>query len=552
MKVLKIGVAILALVIAMIAWLAPLGPLPGFFIGGTETDVPEHWGDTSSIHEIRLKVQGTLPHVVVIWCVQVDGQLYVVGSNNSGWVSMLDQGGPVKMRMGSETYSMNATLVTMDWQAILTAYQDKYRADYPDIVNGFPSLEEAVGTTSVFLLASSASSASTVKTVSAQTIHQNALVLDAHADIEIPGKESRYAGSDGLSKVAPKKMQAGGVDVVIMAIAVGPGPRNAEGYAQARAIADEELAAVVKIAADPANNVVLARSVDDLLKAHEDGKGALILGFQNARILGTDVSALDEFFAAGVRVFALTHMGHNDFADSSRPIYIGEIGAHEPEAEHGGLSELGRAAIRRINELGGVVDVSQLSKAATLQVLDLSTAPVIASHSNVRQLSDVSRNLSDEEIDRIGQVGGVIHVAPFRGYLFDSSNKELDAQIRVARRAAAIEEDYYYPFELYWEIDDEQVQRTFLDTVSELLGPGSIDDLLNHIDYIVERIGINHVGIGTDFNHGSGIAGFDDASEALNVTVGLLERGYSQQDIEKIWGGNFLRVFREVELLALK
>jgi membrane dipeptidase len=165
----------------------------------------------------------------------------------------------------------------------------------------------------------------------------------------------------------------------------------------------------------------------------------------------------------------------------------------------------------------------------------------------VRQLSNVSRNLSDEEIDLIGQIGGVIHVAPFRGYLFDSTDKELDAQIRVARRAAGIEEDYYYPFELYWEIDETEVQQAFLNAVSELLGPGSIDDLLKHIDYVVERIGIDHVGIGTDFNHGSGIEGFNDASEALNVTVGLLERGYSQQDIEKIWGGNFLRVFREAE-----
>jgi membrane dipeptidase len=390
--------------------------------------------------------------------------------------------------------------------------------------------------------------AETSTSVSAQTIHENALVLDAHADIEIPGKESRYAGADGLSKVAPAKMRAGRVDAVVMAIAVGPGPRNAEGYAQARARADEELATVVAMTEDPANNVVLARSADELVKAHADGKGALILGFQNARILGSDVSALDEFYAAGVRVFALTHMGHNDFADSSRPIYIGDIGAHEPEAEHGGLSELGRAAIKRINELGAVVDVSQLSKTATLQVLALSSAPVIASHSNVRQLSDVSRNLSDEEIDRIGQIGGVIHVAPFRGYLFDSTDKELDAQIRVARRTAGIEEDSYYPFELYWEIDDAEVQQKFLSTVSELLGPGSIDDLLNHVDYVVQRIGIDHVGIGTDFNHGSGIAGFDDASEALNVTAGLLERGYSQQDIEKIWGGNFLRVFREAEL----
>jgi membrane dipeptidase len=157
----------------------------------------------------------------------------------------------------------------------------------------------------------------------------------------------------------------------------------------------------------------------------------------------------------------------------------------------------------------------------------------------------VSRNLSDQEIDGIAKSGGVIHVAPFRGYLFDSTDKVLDDQIRTVRRVAGIEEDYYYPFELYWEIDDVEIQKAFLGSVSELLGPGKIDDMLNHLDYIVERVGVDHVGIGTDFNHGSGIEGFADASEALNVTTALLARGYSAEEIEKIWGGNFLRVFRE-------
>ena len=284
---------------------------------------------------------------------------------------------------------------------------------------------------------------------SVEVIHSKALVLDAHADIEIPGKESRYVGSDGRSKVEPSKMEAGGVDAVLMAVAVGPLPRTAEGFAQARAIADEKLEAIMEIAGDPANNAVIVRSSEELVKAHEDGKNAFVLSFQNALILGEDISGLDEFYAAGVRVFALTHMGHNAFADSSRPLYIAKISDHEPQEEHGGLSELGQSAIKRINELGGIVDISQLSKTAAVQVLNLSTSPVIASHSNVRKLSDVSRNLSDDEIDLIGKNGGVIHIAPFKGYLFDSSNKDLDVQIRKARRAAGIKEDSYYPFELY-------------------------------------------------------------------------------------------------------
>ncbi len=386
--------------------------------------------------------------------------------------------------------------------------------------------------------------------VSAQEIHTAALVLDAHADIEIPDKPSRYAGADGLSRVAPDKMRAGGMDAVVMSVAVGPGPRTPEGYLASRALADEKIAAVAALASDPANNAVIPRTADELVAAHEAGKSALILGFQNALILGTDPSVIDDLYEQGVRVFALTHMGHNDFADSSRPLYVAELGAREADAEHGGLSELGIAAIERINALGGIVDVSQLSKQAALQVLELSRAPVIASHSNVRALTDVSRNLSDEEIDRIGETGGVIHVAPFRGYLFDSADPEMDPNIRAARRAVGIDEDYLYPFELYWEIDDPQVQREFLTSVSDILGPAYLDDMLEHIDYIAQRIGVDHVGIGTDFNHGSGIEGFNDASEALNVTIELIERGYSADDIGKIWGGNFLRVWRGAEAAA--
>lgn len=384
----------------------------------------------------------------------------------------------------------------------------------------------------------------------AQALHASALVLDAHADIELPDAPSRYAGADGRSKVEPAKMRQGGVDAVVMAAAVGPGPRDAVGYADAWQTAQQEIAAVGQLVADPANGAILARSAEQLRRAHDSGKLALILGFQNARILGTDVDALDRLYEQGVRVFALTHMGHNDFADSSRPVFIGETGSYEVEAEHGGLSALGRAAITRINALGGIIDVSQLSRQATLQVLEQSKAPVIASHSNVQSLSNVRRNLSDVEIDRIGANGGVIHISAFKGYLFDSDDPKLDADIRAARREAQIAEDYDYPFELYWEIDDAQVQQRFIDAVSALLGPGSIEDMLNHIDYVVKRIGVDHVGIGNDFNHGSGIEGFNDASEALNVTIGLLRRGYTSAQVQAIWGGNFLRVWEQVAAAA--
>ena len=381
----------------------------------------------------------------------------------------------------------------------------------------------------------------------AEAIHASALTLDAHADIEIPGKPSSYAGSDGLSKVAPAKMRAGGLDAVVMAIAVGPMPRNTDGYAAAKALAQTKLEAVKALAADVTNNSVITLSTDELITAHEEGKSALLLGFQNALILGTEIDGINTLFNSGVRVFALTHMGHNDFADSSRTLFDGDTGTREPDAEHGGLSALGKAAVERINSLGGIMDISQLSTQAALQVIELSISPVIASHSNVRALTSVSRNLSNEEIDRIGETGGVIHVAPFRGYLFNSSDPDMDANIRAVRKESGIDEDYLYPFELYWEIDDIDLKKDFLTRISALLGPIGLNEMIDHIDYIAKRIGVDHVGIGTDFNHGSGIEDFDDASEALNVTVELLKRGYSKDDIVKIWGGNFIRVWQSVE-----
>ena len=384
----------------------------------------------------------------------------------------------------------------------------------------------------------------------AKNIHSSALTIDAHADIEIPGKPSSYVGKDGLSKVSPKKMRIGGLDAVVMSIAVGPMPRNSDGYAKARSLAQTKLAAVKALAADTTNNTVIVLSTKDLDTAHRDGKSSLLLGFQNALILGTDVNGIDTLYNSGVRVFALTHMGHNNFADSSRTLFDGKTGTREPDAEHEGLSDLGIAAVKKINALGGIMDISQLSKQAALQTIELSKTPVIASHSNVQKLTNVSRNLSDEEIDRIGETGGVIHVAPFRGYLFNSSDPDMDKNIREVRRDSGIDEDYLYPFELYWEIDDLVVKKDFLSRISTLLGPIGLDEMLDHVDYIAKRIGVEHVGIGTDFNHGSGIAGFDDASDALNVTLELLKRGYNEDDIIKIWGGNFTRVWRAAEKAA--
>lgn len=383
----------------------------------------------------------------------------------------------------------------------------------------------------------------TVSTPSPETVHANAIVLDAHADIALPDTSPLYLGADGQSKVATDKLEAGGVDAVIMALATGPKPRTSEGRAKGAAEIAAKLGAIkARVAADP-DRLTFARTADDVRAAQESGKVAIILGFQNALALERDVSRLDALYADGVRVFGLTHMGHNDFADSSRPLFDGETGTYEVTEEHAGLSELGRQAVQRIDALGGIVDVSQMSKAATLQAIELSDTPIIATHSNAKQLSDVTRNLSDEEIDRIGETGGVIHIAAFSAYLADLTSPERRSAIRDVRLAAGLPETYSYPYELYWELEDEAERISFLTNMRELVGREDVARMVDHIDYVVSRIGIDHVGIGTDFNHGGGIVGFAEADSAQNVTDELLRRGYSESDIEKIWGGNFLRVF---------
>jgi membrane dipeptidase len=383
----------------------------------------------------------------------------------------------------------------------------------------------------------------------ATAIHRDSLVLDAHADIVIPSTSASYLAEGRVSKVDPEKMRAGGVNAVVMSVAVGPGPRTPEGDAAARAIADEKLAAAIQIVADAPEAVMLATSSSDIERAQRDNKIALILGFQNARSLQGEVSMLMDFYAAGVRVFGLNHLGHNDFSDSSRPIYDGTTGSYEQTEEHGGLSDLGVAAVKRINRLGGIVDVSQMSKAAAMQTIELSIAPVIASHSNVRAVSNVTRNLSDEEIDLIGETGGVIHVAAFGAYLVALSDPDVLAAVEAVRLGAGLPTAYSYPYELYWEIEDPDARRSFLMEMRATIGAGDVTDMIAHINYIVDRIGIDHVGIGNDFNHGSSIKGYADASEALNVTIELVRAGYTAEDIGKIWGGNFLRVFKEAEAL---
>ena len=373
-------------------------------------------------------------------------------------------------------------------------------------------------------------------------IHSDAIVIDAHADIALPDTSPLYLGIDGKSKVTPEKLIVGEVDAVVMSVAAGPKPRTEAGRAAAYEEASAKLSAIQALISGRPESLALATTSSEVRSNSAKGLTSILLGFQNAQSLEGDLSRLDTFYAAGVRVFGLTHMGHNDFSDSSRPIFDGESGTYEVEEEHKGLSAIGRAAVQKIDRMGGIIDVSQMSKAATLQAITLTDTPVIASHSNVKTLSDVTRNLSDEEIDRIGDTGGVIHIAAFSAYLVDLSDPELLSRIRGVRRDAGLPETYSYPYELYWELDNAADKLAFLTNMRALVGREDVARMVDHVDYVVRRIGIDHVGIGTDFNHGGGIVGFAEADSAGNVTAELVARGYTPEEIAKIWGGNFLRV----------
>ena len=268
------------------------------------------------------------------------------------------------------------------------------------------------GVLAILLAACSTGTTSTAPLVAevpvgtASAIHRDSIVMDTHADVGLPETNAIYLASDGLSKVDPSKLRAGGMGAVIMSLAVPPGPRTPEGDAAGRDEVNRKLAAVQAMAASNAD-IEVATSADHIEALQSEGKIALILGLQNARSLEGKIDGLNEMHAEGVRVFGFNHIGHNAFADSSRPLFDGDAKIFEADEEHGGLSPLGRQAVIRINELGGLIDVSQMSKNATLQAIELSRTPVIATHSNARSESDVSRNLSDEELDRIGDTGGV-------------------------------------------------------------------------------------------------------------------------------------------------
>jgi membrane dipeptidase len=327
-------------------------------------------------------------------------------------------------------------------------------------------------------------------------LHRGLLTLDTHIDIPWPNGADPF--QDGPRRVDLPKMQRGGLAAGCFVAYVPQAARTAETDAAALERAVGMLEAIR--AMGRSENGIAARvavTADEIAAAKRDGVLAIVPAVENGFAMGADLARLARFRALGARYLTLTHNGHNALADSCNP--RNDLG--DALTEHGGLSPLGRAAIAQLNRLGMLVDVAHASRDTMLQAAAASRTPVVSTHSCVRALCDNPRNMDDAQLDALRDVGGVIQITAVAAFL------KAEAKPDTA----------------------------------------TVADFADHIDYAVRRIGIEHVGISSDFDGGGGFTGWRDASESANITSELLRRGYDRQEIAALWGGNFLRVLRIAE-----
>ncbi len=378
-------------------------------------------------------------------------------------------------------------------------------------------------------------------------VHRAALTVDPHIDVRDDfNTPANDAGLETMGQLDLPKLERGGLDVATLALFADPKARTAENTAAARRQIDGKLAAIRRFVQQHPDRLELAKTAADVERIAASGRHALLLGFLNTLSLGDDVSLLAHYRDEGVRVLGFVHAQNTAFADSSRP----NLAFGDRPDENGGLTALGRRAVTELNRLGVVVDVSQLTPAGVRQVLEISTAPVVASHSGVRGRVNAPRNLSNEELRAIATHGGVVHIVAFPAYLRSWSDA-----------GPAFEQAVLAPFKLRPGDDArvkldaatfEKYQQAYREYGASQTRLASLVDWIDAVDYAVRLIGIDHVGLSSDFNHGGGVIGYANVGDGPNVTRELLKRGYSENDIAKLWGRNFLRVLKEVERRAIR
>ena len=324
------------------------------------------------------------------------------------------------------------------------------------------------------------------------------ITIDTHDDINVMNfTDSLNYTMDTDTQVNLPKMKAGGLDVAWFVVYTAQGDLDEKGFADAMENANAKFEAIKRLVEEYApEQIELALNSSDVRRIHAKGKKVAMIGVENAYPMGIDSSNVRKFWEKGARYVSLSHNGHSQFSDSN-------TGEFDGTALHNGLSDLGKEVVELLNYYGIMIDISHPSKEAIRQMISLSKAPVIASHSSARALRDHPRNLDDEQLSWVKENGGVIQTTALGSFLTDRKDP-----------------------------------------------PPNMDDFMDHIDYMVDKIGIDHVGISSDFDGGGGVVGWQDASETMNVTTALEERGYSESEIEKLWGGNLLRVLDEVQAIA--
>ncbi|MCH8264311.1 MAG: membrane dipeptidase [Proteobacteria bacterium] len=394
----------------------------------------------------------------------------------------------------------------------------------------------------------------------ARGIHDRVITLDTHNDIDTDNftADNNYT-TDLDTQVNLPKMVAGGLDVSWLIVYTGQDTLDPAGYAAAYANAIDKFESIHRLAEEIApEQIEIAYTSDDVRRINAAGKKVAMIGIENAYPLGLDMSNIEDFYKRGGRYMSLAHNGHSQFADSN-------TGERDDVWLHNGLSDMGREAVAEMNKWGIMIDVSHPSKAAIMEMLDLTRAPLIASHSSARAMSEHSRNLDDEQLLRIKENGGVVQTVAFGSYLnaekntlhrdaLAKLNESIAADLGIellssAQRNALSESDRTVYAANLARIDALAAPRMDAE-VNSVAPPVDVGDLVDHIDYLVDLIGLEHVGISSDFDGGGGVSGWNSAAETFNVTLELVRRGYTETQIGMIWSGNLLRVLDDVQRIA--
>tara|TARA_R110002049_G_scaffold43524_1_gene128190 strand:+ start:15869 stop:17119 length:1251 start_codon:yes stop_codon:yes gene_type:complete len=393
----------------------------------------------------------------------------------------------------------------------------------------------------------------------AKEIHNRVITLDTHCDINIANFTDSINYTQNLdTQITLPKMKAGGLDVAWFIVYTGQDSLTDSGYKKAYENAMAKFDAIHKLVNEIAPNAIeLATTSDDVRRISKSGKKVAMIGIENGYPVGLDIENVEKFYNLGARYMSLAHNGHSQLSDSN-------TGEEDDVWLHNGLSDLGKEVIKEMNRLGMMIDVSHPSKEAMKQMIALSKAPIIASHSSARALCDHSRNLDDEQLMLMKENGGVVQTVAFQAYLNTEKYDARNERLKYYRTKVADSLGYnWYEYEDLKKLKNDEKEKFYSirnDIAqiadkkaenSETLPPKvDVSDFVNHIDYLVEKIGIKHVGISSDFDGGGGIEGWSDASETFNVTLELVKRGYTEDEISMLWSGNLLRVLDEVEAVS--